>query len=100
MYGSDAYAADNDNRETTFKTTNTKLYVPTVTFSTKDDVKLTKELNGGFKRPVYWNKYKTKIESINLNNGNPMRILLDASFQGVKRLFVLFVPRDSYRRQL
>ena len=32
------------------KQQNTKLYVPTVTFSTKDDVKLTKELNGGFKR--------------------------------------------------
>ena len=32
MYGSDAYVAPNkSNRETTFKITNTKLYVPLVT---------------------------------------------------------------------
>ena len=44
--------------ETTFKITNTELYVPIVTLSTKDNVKLTKQLNEGFKRPVYWNEYK------------------------------------------
>ena len=38
MYGADTYAgSDNDNnRETTFKITSTKLYVPVVTLSTKD----------------------------------------------------------------
>ena len=41
--------------ETTFKITNTKLYSPIVTLSTKDNVKLTKQSNEGFKRPVYWN---------------------------------------------
>ena len=45
----------------TFKTTNTKLYVPTL--SAKDNVNLTKQLNEGFKRPVYLNEYKSKIES-------------------------------------
>ena len=45
---------------TTFKITNTKSYAPIVTLSSKDNVKLTKQLNEGFKRPVYWNKYKTK----------------------------------------
>ena len=55
MCGSDAYvAADNNNRETTFKVTNTKLYVLIVTLSTKDNVNLTKRLNEGFRRPVYW----------------------------------------------
>ena len=44
----------------TFKTRDTKLYVPIVTLSTKDNVNLTKQLNEGFKRPVYWNEYKTK----------------------------------------
>ena len=38
---------------TTFKITSTKLYVPIVTFTTKDNVNLTKQLNEGFKRPVY-----------------------------------------------
>ena len=47
--------------ERTFKITTTRLHVPIVPLSTKDNVKLTKKLNEGFKRPVYWNEYKTKI---------------------------------------
>ena len=62
MYGADANA-DGNNRKTTFKITNTKLYVPIVTLSTKDNVILTKLLNEGFKRSVYRNEYKSKIES-------------------------------------
>ena len=74
---------------TTFKVTNTKLYVPIVTLSSKVNVKLVKLLEKGFKRPVYWNEYQTKIESRNLDNNNLTRFPLDASFQGVRRLFVL-----------
>ena len=48
---------------TTFQVKSTKLYVPLVTLSTKDNVNLTKQLNEGFKRPVYWNEYKSKIET-------------------------------------
>ena len=48
--------------DTTFKITNTKLYVSIVTLSTKDNVNPTKQLNERFKRPVYWNECKTKIE--------------------------------------
>ena len=54
IYG-DNDNAGGDNRETTFQITSTKLYVPIVTFSTKDNVNLTKQLNEGFKRSVYWN---------------------------------------------
>ena len=50
--------AGGDNRETTFQIASTKLYVPVVTLSTKDNVDLTKQLNEGFKRSVYWNEYK------------------------------------------
>ena len=75
--------------DTTFKITNTKLSVPIVTFSTKDSVKLSKQLNDEFKRPVYWNAYITKIQSKNLDNNNHTRFLLDPSFQGVKRMFLL-----------
>ena len=55
MYGTDSYAAgDNvNNRETTFQITSTKLYIPVVTSSTKDNVNLTKQLNEGFRRSVY-----------------------------------------------
>ena len=40
-------------------------------------------------RPVYWNEYQTKIETRNLDNSNLTRFPLDASFQGVGRLFVV-----------
>ena len=42
----------------TFKITDTKLYVPVVTFKTEDNAKLLKLLSKGFKRPIYWNQYK------------------------------------------
>ena len=75
--------------DTTFKITNTKLYVPIVTLSSKDNVKLVKLLEEGFKRPIYWNEYQTKIETRDLDKNNLTRFPLDASFQGVRRMFVL-----------
>ena len=39
--------------DTKFKITNTKLYVPIVTLSSKVNVKLVKLLEEGFKSPVY-----------------------------------------------
>ena len=65
------------------------MYVPIVTLSTKDNVNLTKQLNEGFKRSVYWNEYKSKIETKTADNGNITRFPLDASFQEANRLFVL-----------
>ena len=77
---------------TKFKITSTKLYVPIVTLSTKDNVNLTKQLNEGFKRSVYRNEYKSKVETKEIepsNNQNATKFPLDTSFQGVNRLFVL-----------
>ena len=75
---------------TKFKITNTKLYVvPIVTLSSKDNAKLVKLLEDGFNRPVYWNEYQTKIEAKEFDNNNLKRFPLDASFQGVRRLFFL-----------
>ena len=74
---------------TTFQIRSTKLYVPIVTLSTKDNVNLTKQLNEGFKRSVYWNEYKSYIETKTADNNNITRFPLDASFQGANRLFVL-----------
>ena len=78
-----------NDRETTFKITSTKLYVPIVTLSTKDNVNLRKQLNEGFKRSGFLNEYKSKIETKAADNNNVARFPLDASFQGVNRLFVL-----------
>ena len=67
------------------------MYVPIVTLATKDNVNLTKQLNEGFKRSVYWNEYKSKIEKQEADADNLRRSPLDASFQGVNILFVLAV---------
>ena len=65
------------------------MYVSIVTLSTKDNVDLTKQLNEGFKRSVYCNEYKSKIETKEADVNNLKIFPLDASFQGVNRLFVL-----------
>ena len=78
----------------TFTITDAKLYVPIVTLSIEDNSKLTKLLNKGFKRPIYWNEYKVTpkkiVEIADANDVKHTRELLDSSCQGVKRLFVLF----------
>ena len=45
---------------TTFKITNTKLYVPIVNLSSKENVELVKLLKEGFKRPVFGMSTKQK----------------------------------------
>ena len=89
--GANANATGADSA--TFKITDAKLYVPIVTLSAEDNAKLSKLLSEGFKRTVYWNEYKVignKIVEIAANNEEKyIRELLDSSWQGVKRLFVL-----------
>ena len=110
LYGADTYAGgDNvNNRETPFQITSTKLHVPIVTLSIKHNVNLTTRLNEGFKRSIYWNEYKSKIETNEADAKNLKRFSLDVSFQRVNRLFVLAfdntnngdnkVERDSHRK--
>ena len=56
-------------------------------------MKLSKLFGEEFKRPVYWNKHKVignKVVEIAANNEETyIRELLDSSYQGVKRLFVI-----------
>ena len=68
--------------------TDAKSHVPIVTLSTKNRENLTKELNEGFKRSVYWNSYEIKPAKV-IEKGKIIFELLNASFQSVKRLFVL-----------
>ena len=69
----------------TFTITDAKLYVPIITLKTEDNTKLSKLLSEGFKRPIYWNKYKIIFKNY---NDEYIRERLDASFQGVNKLFV------------
>ena len=50
---------------------------------TEDRVKLSKQLSEGFKRSVYWNKYKTfpnKNEAGTNDNPKHIRELIDPSY--------------------
>ena len=57
--------------------------------STKDNNNLTKQLNDGFKRSIYWNQYVSKPfpETPHKKTGIT-RFSLDAAFQGVNKLCV------------
>ena len=92
--------------DSAFTITDAKLHVPVVTLLIEDNAKLSKLLSEGFKRPVYWNKYNV-IPYKTYNTKNYIRELLDASSQGVKRLFVLAysdsgdanrITADSHKR--
>ena len=84
--------ATNANKAT-FEITDAKLYVPIVTLWIEDKANLTKLLGKGFKSFIYWNKYKVidnrVVEIANNNEEKYIKELLDSSYQGVKRLFVL-----------
>ena len=89
--GANADATGTDSA--TFKIIDAKRYVTIVTLSAEDNAKLSKLLSEGFKRAVYWNNYKvidSKVVEVAANNEEKYaRQLLDSSYQGVKRLFVL-----------
>ena len=76
------------NQATTFAITDAKLYVPVVTLSTDDNAKLLQQLKSQFKRTINWNKHEPKTTSQNALN-QYFDFVLEASFQGVNRIFVL-----------
>ena len=47
-----------------FEITDAKPFVLIVTWSAEDNAKLVKQLNKGFKRPDYWNKYKAIYNNV------------------------------------
>ena len=64
----------------------TKLYVPVITLTTQDNVKLLKQLESGFNRTISWNKYQSKVTEQTQNRY--LDFLIDPSLQGVNKLFV------------
>ena len=76
----------------------TKLFVPVVTLSAKDNQKLLTFLSQGFEKSVYWNEYKTKSE--NKNTANGYRYFLKSKFVEVNRLFILvYSNQDNNSRK-
>ena len=95
---------------------NCKLYVPVVTLSKDDEIRLLTNLKSRFTREIIWNKYRSQInlksrftreiiwnkyrsqmtiEAIN----NNLNILIDPAFANVNRLFVLAYGQDNNDKQ-
>ena len=83
------------NQNATFTITDTKRYLPIVTLSTQENTKLLQQLKSGFKRVINWNKYLSKPELLAQNSS--LNHLVEPSFQGVNRLFVLAFESDDNR---
>ena len=79
----------------TFEITDTKLYVPVMTLSTQENTKLLQQLKSGFKRVINWNKYLSKPELLRRNAN--LNHLVEPSFQGINRFFVLAFEDDAQR---
>ena len=79
----------------TFAITDTKLYVSVVTLSTQENTKFLQQLKSGFKRIINWNKYLSKPELLAQNPN--LKHLIEPSYQGVNRLFVLAFENDDHR---
>ena len=71
----------------TLSITDYKLYVPVVTLSKDDKIKLLTNLKSGFKREIIWNKYRSQLTTEAINNN--LNILIDPTFTNVNRLFAL-----------
>ena len=78
-----------------FEITDTKLYVLIVTLSTQDNSKLLQQLKSSFKKVISWNKYLSKPQLLRKNRNR--NHLVEPSFQGVNRLFVLAFENDTQR---
>ena len=86
---------DAANQIPTFTITETNLYVTVVTLSTQDNAKILPQLKSGFKRTISWNKYISKPELLAQNPN--LNHLVEPSFKGVNRLFVLAFEDDGQR---
>ena len=83
------------NQAATFTITEAKIYVPVVTLSTQENTKFLQQLKSGFKRVINWNKYLSKPELLGQNPN--LNHLVEPSFQGINRLFVLAFENDADR---
>ena len=88
---------DNAPTGATFAIDDCKLYVPVVTLSKDDEIKLLTNLKSGIKREIIWNRYRSQMTTEAANNN--LNILIDPTFTNVNRLFVLAYPTANNNRQ-
>ena len=94
-YGANLRVSEINNPENAiFQITDTKLYVPVVTLSKENDIRLLEQLKSGFKRTIKLNKYRLQINIQPKNNS--LNYLIDPTFTNVDRLFVWSFLRNNY----
>ena len=59
---------DNSPTGATLAINDCKLYLPAVTLSKDDEIKLLTNLKSGFKREIIWNKYRSQMTAETVNN--------------------------------
>ena len=82
------------NQGATFAIADTKRYVQVVTLSTQDNAKLSDQSKSGFKRTINWYKYQSK--STIQAQYEYLGYIIDLSFQGVNRLFVVSCENNPH----
>ena len=83
-----------DDQAPKFAITDTKFYAPVVTLLVQANVKLLDQLKHVFKKSN-WNKYQSKVST--QTKSQNLDYLVDPSFQGVNRFFVLSFENNAYR---
>ena len=71
----------------TFQLNSANLHVPVVTLSINDNIKFLENIKQGFKRKIFWSKYRSEI-TIEPKNNN-LDYLIHPQFKNIIRLFVL-----------
>ena len=88
-YGANPHVSEiNNPKDAILQITDTKLYVPVVTLSKENDIKLLEQLKSGFKRTIKWNKYRSRMTTQPQNNN--LNYLIDPIFTNANRSFVVF----------
>ena len=93
--GNPATAAVDNPTNAIFKTEDTKLYVPVVTLSNKNDTNFLEQLKSGFKRTIKWNKYRS--EMTNQTKTSHLNYLIEPTFNKVNRFFILSFENEESR---
>ena len=83
----------NNPEDAIFQITDTELYVPVVTLSKENDIKLLDQLKSVFKITIKWNKYRSQM-TIQPQNNN-LNYLINPAFTNVNKLFVLSFLRNN-----
>ena len=71
----------------TSQVTSGKLYVPVVTLSINNNIKFSENIKHGFKKTVFWNKYRSE-RTTQLNKNN-LDYMTDPAFGNINRLFAI-----------